>query len=151
MFIFPIPTNLKPVILILLIHISATAQHFNLTPPGNVQATFTQKFPEAGKVKWEHHPEEKKEFLASFILTGIKMKAYFDKNGTWIETEKEIHIKELPERVLLSIRTQYPSEKIISAYEIQKDKKMLLYEVVLKTEHAKTNLVISNDGYFTSR
>lgn len=120
-------------------------------PPTNIAQKFSERFPKADRIKWEKIEEDKKPFIAQFTLDKVDMRAFFDKNGNLVEVEKAINPKELPERVLLSIRTQYPHEKIIRAYDIEKDQKNHLYEVVLKTDLGKTSLVVSKDGYFTSR
>jgi hypothetical protein len=153
MFTFKFPiTRLKIIVFLLLASVTGIAQSLGpVNPPNTVQSAFSKKFPGADNIKWERYPEEKKEFLADFIFDNIHLKAYFDKNGNWIETEKEIKTRDIPERVMLSIRTQYPHDKIIKAYEIEKDGKVMLYEIVLRTDEEKTSFVVSNDGYFTSR
>lgn len=150
-FKFPI-ASLK-IFVLLLVSVSGVAQSSSgpVDPPNTVQSTFAKKFPGADRIKWERYPEEKKEFQVDFNFGDIHLKAFFDKNGNWIETEREIKARDIPERVMLSIRTQYPHDKIIRVYEIEKDGKVLLYEVVLRTDEEKTSLVVSTDGYFTSR
>jgi hypothetical protein len=122
-------------------------------PSNSVMQAFTQKFPHADRIKWGKTAEEKKPLVADFTVNKTRMRAFFDKNGNLVETEKEIDFKELPERVVLSIRTQYPNDRILKAFEIEKEQNQnaSIYEVVLKTENEKTSLIVSKDGYFTSR
>jgi hypothetical protein len=118
-------------------------------PPASVAASFKLKFPQATNAKWTYTGDEKKEYIVSFTIDKTKLKASFDKQARWIETEKEIDPEQLPERVVLSVETQYPHEKIAKAFEIQKEKHVL-YEIVLKGGD-KNTVVVSKDGYFTSR
>ena len=78
--------------------------------PANIQDGFSKKFPTAKKVKWEK--ENDSEFEASFKMDGKTMSANFDNNGTWLETEWEIRVKDLPKVVTDAVYKQYPCFEI---------------------------------------
>lgn len=116
-------------------------------PPAAVKQAFQQKFPNATKVKWEK--EEANEWEAEFILENKEMSASFAANGTWLETETEIVLSQLPENVLNTLKKQYAGWKILEPEKVETAQHGVLYEVELKKQGEKKKEVqLKEDGTF---
>ena len=58
--------------------------------PASVQSAFSAKYSTATEVKWEDAKEDSLQtFKAKFVLNGKKMKAEFDRNGTFVKEEDD--------------------------------------------------------------
>ena len=114
----------------------ATVMFGKTNVPVAVQQAFQKKFSHAEKVKWDQ--ESPGEWEAEFKLNGTEMSASFDQNGTWIETEKKISKKELPEVVDRTVKKEFAEYKIeavekpgFSGYEMEVEKGETTFEVVI--------------------
>lgn len=116
------------------------------TPPTEVQRAFEQRFAKATNIKWAK--ENSKVWEAEFTLDGTKVSANFSNDGTWVETEKEISVSELPSKVSASIKQQNPNCEIVSAYKIESATKPTKYEADIKTGKTKKELILFEDGTF---
>lgn len=105
------------------------------TTPNAVIATFNMKFPNASKVKWIK--ENKHEFEANFVLNREKYSANFSDDGTWLETEREIDITELPVSVLNAFNAKHKDSKIKAIAKIETSKNDTNYEIEI-TQGIKT-------------
>lgn len=65
--------------------------------PAQIEAAFKQKFPDASNVSWESRSGG--YMVASFTSNNETQKAWFDNNGTWNMTEKEIPFHAIPQAV----------------------------------------------------
>jgi hypothetical protein len=120
-------------------------------PPAKVEEAFKQQFPSVSDVKWE---QNERHFIANFKDQKTLMKVFFDSVGNKLESEKEIEIADLPEKVVLYLKTQDETAKIIKANRIDKtigNRDIVLYDVVAKVHSKKSTYTISKDGYLTSR
>lgn len=117
---------------------------FAETPPTEVQKAFEQKFAKATNIKWAK--ENSKEWEAEFILNGTNVSANFSNNGTWVETETEISVSELPSKVYVTIMMQNSNCKISSAYKIESATKPTKYEADIKTGKKKKEVILYEDG-----
>lgn len=118
---------------------------FATEAPKAVKEAFAKKFPTAKSVKWEK--ENAKEYEASFTLDGTKMSANFSNEGTWVETETEIKIADLPTIVSTAIEAKYASWAITSASKIE-TAKGIQYEADIKKEKVKKEILLNADGTF---
>ena len=129
----------------MVITISATAQFRDI--PGAVTNAFKAKYPEATNVQWD---DRVTNFQAKFLKDSATYEARFDKNGTWIETEKAITFDALPEAVKSAFRSsKYSDYSIRTVAEIEKangGKELRLYirDNVLKRKY----VYYSPDGTF---
>ena len=58
--------------------------------PASVQSAFSAKYSTATEVKWEDAKEDTLQtFKAKFVINGKKMKAEFDRNGTFVKEEED--------------------------------------------------------------
>jgi hypothetical protein len=137
--------NLLVLIAALLFCATANAQTVpNKKLPAPVKSSFASKFPSAINLKWEK--ERNGNYEAKFSMDRINRRAEFDKNGTWIETERLINTSEVPKAVSDAVKKANPSCKLNDAEEIQTADKGMLYEVGCKTGQAKQEYRISPDG-----
>jgi hypothetical protein len=117
---------------------------FCTNPPEAVQKAFTNQFAKAANVKWDK--ENATEYEAEFMLNGSKMSANYSADGTWLETESEIKIVELPVKVKESISKTYPGWEIAAVSKIETSKKGTFYEADLKSGAKKKEVTFTAEG-----
>ncbi|NLJ43329.1 MAG: hypothetical protein GX431_06690 [Bacteroidales bacterium] len=116
--------------------------------PATLKSAFTQKFSGATKVKWSR--ENDKEWEAEFKLGGKYYSANFDNAGTWLETEYQISVKEIPATVKTAIDKESAGAKI-KVSEVTETKDGKSYEFVISKGKNETELVIDNYGNIIKR
>ncbi len=109
--------------------------------PEKVQNAFSQKFPDASKVKWAK--ENDTEWEAEFKLDKVKYSANFDNEGNWKETEHAIKAGELPAAVKTTLDSEFSDYKIEEA-EVSETAEGMFYEFEL--EKGKTEMEVSIDA-----
>jgi len=114
--------------------------------PKSVQENFAKKFPAAKSVKWDK--EGSKEYEASFVLDGVKCSANFSTDGTWLETETEIKISELPTAVTSAIKAKYADWEIKGAAKMETSKGETKFEADLKKGKKEKEVQYKADGTF---
>lgn len=112
--------------------------------PDAIESAFEQKFPNAKKVKWEK--EEDGNYEAEFILNDQEMSATFSPSATLLETETELEINELPQKVQDAFKSNYPTAKILEAAKITMADGIVYYETEAKINGKKTDVLFSPDG-----
>lgn len=125
----------------------ATSFTFAGIPPEKIKIAFEKKFPNANKIKWGK--EGKTEWEAEFKMNEISCSANFAIDGSWLETETEIKVSELPEVVSKAILSKYPTAKITSADKIESAKKPTVYEADLKIGRKEKEVLVHSDGTFS--
>jgi hypothetical protein len=131
----------------LLISFSACGQSGKDVPAG-VSSAFTQKFPNASKVKWGK--ENDKEWEAEFKMDGKEYSANFDLAGAWIETEYEIAATELPAAVKTAIDKESAGLKIGEA-AVSETKDGKVYEVTVGKGKSAMAFVVDSKGVIKSK
>jgi hypothetical protein len=111
--------------------------------PAPVKSAFSQKFSGASNVKWSQ--ENDKEWEAEFKLGGKDYSANFDNVGTWVETEYQISVKEIPAAVKTTLDKESEGAKI-KVSEVTETKDGKSYEFVVSKGENETELVIDNAG-----
>jgi uncharacterized lipoprotein NlpE involved in copper resistance len=111
--------------------------------PAAVKAAFAKKF--AGAVA-EWGKENSKEYEAEFKFNGNSASANFLTDGSWVETEMEIALQEVPAAVTTAIKTAHPAAVITKVYKIDNAKGELTYEAEIKTGNKKQEMVLKADG-----
>ncbi len=107
--------------------------------PEKVKTAFENKFPGAGDVEWEQ--EKQGIWEVEFEIKDTDMEALFDNNGTWLKTETEIEIKELPEAVVNSAKKKFAGYEIYGA-EIIETPEQTTYEVKIKNGSGEKMYVV---------
>src|SRR5206468_966913 len=92
----------------LLATVSCAAQNV----PETVKNAFAKSFPNTTVKKWD---KEDSNYEANFTKDGKSMSATFDANGTWMETETDIKISELPAAVTDYVKSNYKGATIKEA------------------------------------
>jgi hypothetical protein len=120
--------------------------------PQKVMDALKAKFPKAVIKKWDKEKEgDDVVYDVEFEVGGVKYEADIKEDGTILEYEKEIAIKDLPKAVTEAIEKKYPKSKLEEAMEITKikDKKESPggYEVTLETkDKKKVEVTVSAEG-----
>lgn len=135
---------MKKFILIISILIISGSIFANSKPPKEVLNSFNEKFPAVSNVKWAK--ENNDEWEANFILNGVKSSVNFSEDGKWLESEIEIPVTELPEKVISSINTAYNGYSIKGAAKIENVKGETIYEADLKSGKKKKEVFYMEDG-----
>jgi hypothetical protein len=87
---------------------SARGQKLNESQvPAVVKIAFEKKYPSA-KASWD---KEDANYEANFKQDGTAMSAVIDKNGTIVETETDIPVRDLPQSVQDYMKKNYPGVK----------------------------------------
>jgi len=135
---------------LILVFVVATFISLNANPqhtkdvPAKVKAAFGMKFPGAQSVHWGK--ENANEYEAEFVMDGIKMSANYGVNGTWLETESNIPVSQLPAAAAATIAKQYPKSAVIEADKIERAGKGTLFEAVIETGAKKKEVLLNENG-----
>jgi hypothetical protein len=112
-------------------------------PPTTVVSTFQEMFKDASNVTWEL--EENNEWEVEFSYNGTVYSATFDESGSWLETEKEISVKDLP--VLISnVLTANFSSYLIDEAEISETVSGITYEFEIENGELEREIEIDSEG-----
>lgn len=114
------------------------------TPPDvteQVLKAFKETFTDASNVIWT---EEDKNFKATFVVSEIRVRAIYDKNGNLLQTVRYYEEKNLPPNIVASIKKRYAGKSIFGVTEISSETE-LSYHVTLKDE--KNWYVVKSDPY----
>ncbi len=114
------------------------------TPSTAVTSSFEKMFPTATKVTWEK--EDKNEWESEFLLDGNKVEAKFAEDGTWVKTERDIQIADLPKAVADSIKMQYLDWEITEAEKNESTKHGIIYKADLKKGLMKKDVKYTENG-----
>ncbi len=80
--------------------------------PDAVMATFQQMYPGVN-AQWEK--ERNDQLKAEFMWQYHEMEAWFQKNGTWVMTAKDLALSELPTAIPQYVQANYPLLQIDDA------------------------------------
>lgn len=111
--------------------------------PEKVKAAFSQKFPNAQKIKWDK--ENESEWEAEFKLGEKEYSANFDLNGDWLETEYEVKIAELPEAVQSTLSSKFKDFKVEEP-EVSETAKGIVYEFGVEKGKIEREIAIDANG-----
>lgn len=111
--------------------------------PAAVKTAFSQKFPDASKVKWSM--ENKTEWEAEFKMNGKEYSANYDVNGTWMETEYAISQNEVPANIKATLGAEFIGY-VINESEISETALGKVFEFELKKGNEKKEVTVSLDG-----
>ena len=117
------------------------AQHAEA--PKLVNEAFVKKFPSAQKVKWDK--ESDTEWEAEFKMNGVEFSANFLEDGSWKETEHEIKLKEVPENIKGTLKTNFADYKV-EEVEVSETEEGTVYEFELEKGDEEWEVAIDHNG-----
>jgi uncharacterized protein YxeA len=112
--------------------------------PEAVKIAFQKKYPNENDPDWKI--DKNKNFESSFKKHGKHYRADFSPQGYWIETERNIKKKDLPEAVRDKIKRDYDDYKIYEIEEVQHYQKGIFYDVEFKIDGKKKDIEFNAVG-----
>ena len=109
--------------------------------PSEVKAAFAKNFPNTTVKKWD---KEDGNYEANFTKDGKTMSATFDAKGTWMETETDIKVSELPAVISDYVKANYKDATIKEASIISNPSAKKMYEAEVKGK----DLLFDENGKF---
>lgn len=82
-----------------------------------VMNTFKQMYPTATNANWER--EKNGQLKVDFFMDNYEMEAWFEADGTWVMTYKELTIRELPQAAIDYINQNYAGREIEDVYRVE--------------------------------
>lgn len=135
--------NLFLILSVMIIFSLNTACQSKQEVPETVKKAFSQKFPDATKVKWDM--ENSDEWEAEFKLNGKEYSANFNMAGKWLETEFEVEMKDLPEAVKTTLKKEFDGFKI-EEMEMSETSGGNVYEFEIEKGDLEMEITIDPDG-----
>ncbi len=112
--------------------------------PEEVEMSFEKKYPGEKHSKWKI--DRNGNFESHFKKDGKEYRADFSQAGEWIETERSIKKKELPELVRQKLKSDYDDYEIVELEETRHHSKGLFYDVELKKDGKKQDVEFNVNG-----
>lgn len=110
--------------------------------PAEVKLAFEKEFP--GKhAKWE---TEDGGYEASFELEGKDASALYNSSGHRMELETEVSMKQIPAAAVAYVEKNYAGSKISETAKIVNDKNVVTYEIEVKKDGKKQDVLFDADG-----
>lgn len=119
-------------------------QRVNGQVPEAVKKTFQEYYPGENDPDW--HIDSHGNYESHFKINGIKYRADFKPDGSWIETETSIKFKELPEAIKKVIESSYSLEVITEIEKVQHHSKGTFYDVEFKRKGKNKDVEFKADG-----
>ena len=114
------------------------------TPGQEAQENFKARYPQAENVEWGTDSNGYQE--ASFVFNGKKLRADFDKDGSWIETEESIKYEDLPSTVREIIEADYDKDDISEIEEVDHHSDGKFYDIEFKQKGKNQDIKITPGG-----
>ena len=127
--------------IVVLICLSASCQ---AQVPEAVKIGFEKKYPGEKHSKWK--VDRNGNFESHFKKDGKEYRADFTPKGEWIETERSIKKKELPELVRQKLKADFDDFEIVELEETRHHEKGLFYDVELKKDGKKQDVEFKVNG-----
>lgn len=112
--------------------------------PESVKTGFEEKYPGEKHSKWK--TDRNGNFESHFKKDGKEYRADFTPEGEWIETERSIKKKELPELVRQKLKSDYDDYEIVELEETRHHSKGLFYDVEIKKDGKKQDVEFNVNG-----
>lgn len=112
--------------------------------PAIVMQAFEEKYPGVNLTKWEL--DNNGSWEAHFEKEGIKYRADFNPDGTWIETEHSLQFVQLPSDVKAAIEMKYGSDNVKDIEAVESSTHGLFYDIEVGEGASKVDLMMSPKG-----
>ncbi|CAH8281783.1 putative PepSY-like beta-lactamase-inhibitor [Mariniflexile fucanivorans] len=112
-------------------------------PPQKVKEAFAKKFPNIKKADWDKESET--EWEAEFKMNKVEYSANFLSDGTWLETEHDIKMKDVPKNILNTLKSEFSGYAIEEA-EISETSKGVFYEFEIEKDKIEMEVVFDTNG-----
>lgn len=130
--------------LILFICFIGCKQKANGQAPEAVQSAFEKKYPGENDPDW--HKDAHGYYESHFKIDGIKYRADFNANGTWVETETNIDPKDLPKVIKDKIETLFDDMEITEVEKVEHHSKGTFYDVEFKQKGKNKDVEFKPNG-----
>lgn len=118
--------------------------HNDYRPEATVIKAFETKYPKTGKVEWEQKSNYQ---VAEFRLNGQEAEAWFESNGTWMMTETDISLKNLPVAVQTAFNaSEYKGWKVEDVDQIERVGMAVVYIIEVEQGEQETDLYYAENG-----
>lgn len=135
---------MKKILVVGLFLIFACGSESKAQAPDAVKKTFQAKYPGENDPDW--HQDDHGYFEAHFKIDGIKYRADFNADGSWVETETSIKKKDLPKAIKDVIKDKYGSEDISEIEKVNSASKGVFYDVEFKQKGKNKDVEFKADG-----
>lgn len=112
--------------------------------PEAVKANFQKMYPGENDPDW--HVDAHGYYESHFKIKGVKHRADYNEDGSWVETEVSIDKDELPKAVQDAIKQNYSTEKITEIERVNSAKKGLFYDVEFKRKGKNMDVEFNEEG-----
>jgi len=112
--------------------------------PKVVKNTFKKMYPGENDPDW--HEDDHGNFEANFKQDGIKYRADYAPNGSWIETETSIKKEDLPKAIREIIKSDFEDEEITEIEKVEHHSKGTFYDVEFKRKGKNKDVEFTASG-----
>jgi hypothetical protein len=132
---------------------SLSAFSQTVTPPMNIEKSFNTKAPSAERVEWKYD-EGDNRWEVDYEKDGTDCSMAFSRSGDWLETEMEMKMKDIPEAVRATIKSDF-ADYDIDEVEYVETPEGSFYELEAATkegdEEKQYEIKISPEGEVVSK
>ncbi len=118
--------------------------------PQAVITSFRLMFADSYVYEWEWERKQKL-YEAEFMFKGSKYEAFFQADGRWSRTEKELEMRDLPQPVVDAFyRSPYAKWKIDDIKEITFSSQRMIYNIEVEKGRKEVELFYTKEGQETT-
>lgn len=111
--------------------------------PEAVKKTFQKMYPGENDPDW--HQDDHGNYESHFKIDGVKYRADYNSDGSWIETETSIDKKDLPKAIQKRIEEDFDG-KITEIEKVEHHSKGTFYDVEFKQKGKNKDVMFKADG-----
>lgn len=127
----------------LLLIVFSCNQNANSQAPTAVKKAFQKKYPGENDPDW--HKDAHGNYESHFKIDGIKYRADYNADGSWIETETSIDKDDLPKAIKEKIKKDFDGD-ITEIEKVEHHSKGLFYDVEFKQKGKNKDIEFKSDG-----
>jgi len=135
---------MKKIIMIGLLVLFSCNSGIRAQAPDAVKKTFQAKYPGENDPDW--HQDDHGYYEAHFKIDGIKYRADFNADGSWVETETSIDKDELPKAIRDVIKDKFDDEDITEVEKVESASKGTFYDVEFKRKGKNKDVEFRANG-----